>query len=112
MPPPGVALDRLGFLTIGLFDGDNQRRGEHGLGALGRRAPDELPDQQRGPGGGVSGLRRDPAVAHPLPFSFSHEDYVQILSDMAAKLGPALGWRPVHRGPAAQDTGTSRLSYG
>src|SRR3984957_4918749 len=23
MPPPGVALDRLGFLTIGLFDGDN-----------------------------------------------------------------------------------------
>jgi alkanesulfonate monooxygenase SsuD/methylene tetrahydromethanopterin reductase-like flavin-dependent oxidoreductase (luciferase family) len=23
MPPPGVALDRLGFLTIGLFNGDN-----------------------------------------------------------------------------------------
>ena len=23
MPPPGVMLDRLGFLTIGLFDGDN-----------------------------------------------------------------------------------------
>ena len=23
MPPPGVALDRLGFLTIGLFDGDD-----------------------------------------------------------------------------------------
>src|SRR6202142_2932721 len=23
MPPPGVALDRLGFLTIGLFGGDN-----------------------------------------------------------------------------------------
>ncbi|HST67590.1 MAG TPA: LLM class flavin-dependent oxidoreductase, partial [Mycobacteriales bacterium] len=23
MPPPGTALDRLGFLTIGLFDGDD-----------------------------------------------------------------------------------------
>jgi len=23
VPSPGVALDRLGFLTIGLFDGDN-----------------------------------------------------------------------------------------
>jgi alkanesulfonate monooxygenase SsuD/methylene tetrahydromethanopterin reductase-like flavin-dependent oxidoreductase (luciferase family) len=27
MPPPGVALDRLGFLTIGLFDGDDPGRG-------------------------------------------------------------------------------------
>ncbi len=29
-----------------------------------------------------------------LPFSFEREDYVQILSDMAGKLGPALGWQP------------------
>jgi hypothetical protein len=29
-----------------------------------------------------------------LPFSFEHEDYVQILTDMAEKLGPALGWAP------------------
>src|ERR1700690_3471123 len=27
MPPPGVALDRLGFLTIGLFGGDNPAPG-------------------------------------------------------------------------------------
>ncbi|MEU5634630.1 LLM class flavin-dependent oxidoreductase [Streptomyces rishiriensis] len=33
-------------------------------------------------------------VAFALPFSFEHEDYVQILTDMATKLGPALGWRP------------------
>jgi alkanesulfonate monooxygenase SsuD/methylene tetrahydromethanopterin reductase-like flavin-dependent oxidoreductase (luciferase family) len=33
-------------------------------------------------------------VAFALPFSFDHEDYVQILTDMATKLGPALGWRP------------------
>jgi alkanesulfonate monooxygenase SsuD/methylene tetrahydromethanopterin reductase-like flavin-dependent oxidoreductase (luciferase family) len=33
-------------------------------------------------------------VAFALPFSFEHDDYVQILSDMAGKLGPALGWRP------------------
>jgi alkanesulfonate monooxygenase SsuD/methylene tetrahydromethanopterin reductase-like flavin-dependent oxidoreductase (luciferase family) len=33
-------------------------------------------------------------VAFALPFTFEPEDYVQILTDMAAKLGPALGWRP------------------
>ncbi|MFB6979406.1 LLM class flavin-dependent oxidoreductase [Streptomyces scopuliridis] len=33
-------------------------------------------------------------VAFALPFTFDHEDYVQILTDMATKLGPALGWRP------------------
>jgi alkanesulfonate monooxygenase SsuD/methylene tetrahydromethanopterin reductase-like flavin-dependent oxidoreductase (luciferase family) len=33
-------------------------------------------------------------VAFALPFTFEHEDYVQILTDMAAKLGPALGWQP------------------
>ena len=31
-------------------------------------------------------------VAFALPFSFDHPDYVQILTDMATKLGPALGW--------------------
>jgi alkanesulfonate monooxygenase SsuD/methylene tetrahydromethanopterin reductase-like flavin-dependent oxidoreductase (luciferase family) len=33
-------------------------------------------------------------VAFALPFSFEHDDYVQILTDMATTLGPALGWRP------------------
>ncbi|MEV4706325.1 LLM class flavin-dependent oxidoreductase [Actinoplanes sp. NPDC049316] len=33
-------------------------------------------------------------VAFALPFSFEHADYVQILTDMATRLGPALGWRP------------------
>jgi alkanesulfonate monooxygenase SsuD/methylene tetrahydromethanopterin reductase-like flavin-dependent oxidoreductase (luciferase family) len=33
-------------------------------------------------------------VAFALPFSFEHADYVQILTDIATKLGPALGWRP------------------
>ncbi|MDC2960951.1 LLM class flavin-dependent oxidoreductase [Streptomyces gilvifuscus] len=33
-------------------------------------------------------------VAFALPFTFAHEDYVQILTDMASRLGPALGWRP------------------
>jgi alkanesulfonate monooxygenase SsuD/methylene tetrahydromethanopterin reductase-like flavin-dependent oxidoreductase (luciferase family) len=32
-------------------------------------------------------------VAFALPFSFDHDDYVQILTDIATKLGPALGWR-------------------
>ncbi|MFF7474000.1 LLM class flavin-dependent oxidoreductase [Streptomyces sp. NPDC008092] len=30
-------------------------------------------------------------VAFALPFTFEHEDYVQILTDMATHLGPALG---------------------
>ncbi|HEY1485008.1 MAG TPA: LLM class flavin-dependent oxidoreductase, partial [Micromonosporaceae bacterium] len=33
-------------------------------------------------------------VAVALPFSFDHEDYVQILTDLATHLGPALGWQP------------------
>jgi alkanesulfonate monooxygenase SsuD/methylene tetrahydromethanopterin reductase-like flavin-dependent oxidoreductase (luciferase family) len=33
-------------------------------------------------------------VAFALPFSFEHADYVQILTDMATRLGPALGWSP------------------
>ncbi|MGW2050074.1 LLM class flavin-dependent oxidoreductase [Streptomyces sp. NPDC001858] len=33
-------------------------------------------------------------VAFALPFTFDHEDYVQILTDMATKLGPALGRQP------------------
>lgn len=37
-------------------------------------------------------------VAFALPFTFEHEDYVQILTDMATRLGPALGWRPATGG--------------
>jgi alkanesulfonate monooxygenase SsuD/methylene tetrahydromethanopterin reductase-like flavin-dependent oxidoreductase (luciferase family) len=33
-------------------------------------------------------------VAFALPFTFGHDDYVQILTDIATRLGPALGWRP------------------
>ncbi|GAA3916156.1 hypothetical protein [Actinoplanes auranticolor] len=31
-------------------------------------------------------------VAFALPFTFSHDDYVQILTDIAGAPGPALGW--------------------
>jgi len=40
------------------------------------------------------GFREVDEVAFALPFTFSHEDYVQILTDMAARLGPALGSHP------------------
>jgi len=33
-------------------------------------------------------------VAFSQPFTFGHADYVQILTDLATGLGPALGWRP------------------
>ncbi|MFF7655278.1 LLM class flavin-dependent oxidoreductase [Streptomyces sp. NPDC007983] len=36
-------------------------------------------------------------VAFALPFTFEHEDYVQILTDIATRLGPALGWQPPGR---------------
>ncbi|SCX56605.1 Flavin-dependent oxidoreductase, luciferase family (includes alkanesulfonate monooxygenase SsuD and methylene tetrahydromethanopterin reductase) [Klenkia marina] len=41
-----------------------------------------------------AGFRQVTEVAFALPFSFEHEDYVQILTDMATRLGPALGWTP------------------
>jgi len=40
------------------------------------------------------GFREVDEVAFALPFSFAHEDYVQILTDIATRLGPALGWTP------------------
>jgi alkanesulfonate monooxygenase SsuD/methylene tetrahydromethanopterin reductase-like flavin-dependent oxidoreductase (luciferase family) len=33
-------------------------------------------------------------VAFALPFTFEWDDYVQILTDIAETLGPALGWQP------------------
>jgi len=41
-----------------------------------------------------AGFQEVDEVAFALPFSFAHEDYVQILTDIAGTLGPALGWRP------------------
>jgi hypothetical protein len=41
-----------------------------------------------------AGFREVSEVAFALPFSFEHEDYVQILTDIASRLGPLLGWRP------------------
>jgi alkanesulfonate monooxygenase SsuD/methylene tetrahydromethanopterin reductase-like flavin-dependent oxidoreductase (luciferase family) len=40
------------------------------------------------------GFREVREVAFALPFSFEREDYVQILTDLAGRLGPALGWQP------------------
>lgn len=39
------------------------------------------------------GFREVDEVAFALPFTFEHEDYVQMLTDIATKLGPALGWK-------------------
>ena len=41
-----------------------------------------------------AGFREVSEVAFALPFSFAHDDYVQILTDLAERLGPALGWQP------------------
>jgi alkanesulfonate monooxygenase SsuD/methylene tetrahydromethanopterin reductase-like flavin-dependent oxidoreductase (luciferase family) len=41
-----------------------------------------------------AGFRLVREVVFALPFSFAPDDYVQILTDIATRLGPALGWRP------------------
>ncbi|MCZ2830800.1 LLM class flavin-dependent oxidoreductase [Modestobacter sp. VKM Ac-2986] len=41
-----------------------------------------------------AGFREVEEVVFALPFSFEPEDYVQILTDIAGSLGPALGWTP------------------
>ena len=41
-----------------------------------------------------AGYKEVTEVAFALPFSFEHEDYVQILTDIAHRLGPLLGWHP------------------
>ncbi|MGA1838149.1 LLM class flavin-dependent oxidoreductase [Herbiconiux sp. 11R-BC] len=41
-----------------------------------------------------AGFRLVDEVAFALPFSFEPDDYLQILTDLAGALGPALGWRP------------------
>jgi alkanesulfonate monooxygenase SsuD/methylene tetrahydromethanopterin reductase-like flavin-dependent oxidoreductase (luciferase family) len=41
-----------------------------------------------------AGFQEVTEVAFALPFSFEHEDYVQLLTDLAERLGPALGWQP------------------
>jgi alkanesulfonate monooxygenase SsuD/methylene tetrahydromethanopterin reductase-like flavin-dependent oxidoreductase (luciferase family) len=43
---------------------------------------------------GHSGFQAVTEVAFALPFSFAPEDYVQLLTDLAERLGPALGWAP------------------
>ena len=41
-----------------------------------------------------AGFQRATEVAFALPFSFTAADYQQIITDLAEKLGPRLGWCP------------------
>ena len=41
-----------------------------------------------------AGFQEVTEVAFALPFTFDEPDYVQILTDIATRLGPALGWTP------------------
>ena len=43
---------------------------------------------------GHAGFREVREVAFALPFTFAEADYAQILTDIATRLGPALGWTP------------------
>jgi alkanesulfonate monooxygenase SsuD/methylene tetrahydromethanopterin reductase-like flavin-dependent oxidoreductase (luciferase family) len=39
-----------------------------------------------------AGFQRADEIAFALPFTFDEDDYTQIITDMAEKLGPTLGW--------------------
>jgi len=41
-----------------------------------------------------AGFQAVDEVAVALPFTFGHDDYVQILTDLGTRLGPLLGWSP------------------
>jgi alkanesulfonate monooxygenase SsuD/methylene tetrahydromethanopterin reductase-like flavin-dependent oxidoreductase (luciferase family) len=51
---------------------------------------DELADQLYD----HAGFQRADEVAFALPFTFAADDYRQIVSDLAERLGPRLGWEP------------------
>ncbi|RFA19092.1 LLM class flavin-dependent oxidoreductase [Subtercola boreus] len=44
-----------------------------------------------------AGFQAVDEVVFALPFSFEHEDYVQIVTDIAQHLAPLLGWAPAAR---------------
>jgi hypothetical protein len=52
----------------------------------------------------VEWLRADPVLTEAtelqleLPYAFAHEDYEQIVSDVAASIAPQLGWSPTAAG--------------
>jgi alkanesulfonate monooxygenase SsuD/methylene tetrahydromethanopterin reductase-like flavin-dependent oxidoreductase (luciferase family) len=41
-----------------------------------------------------AGFREVREVVFALPFTFDHEDYLQIITDIAERLGPILSWAP------------------
>ncbi|XKK42325.1 LLM class flavin-dependent oxidoreductase [Nocardiopsis sp. ARC36] len=45
-----------------------------------------------------AGFQQVDEVVFALPFTFEYEDYEQILTDTATRLGPLLGWTPAGRG--------------
>lgn len=51
---------------------------------------DELADQLYA----HAGFQRADEVAFALPFTFAEDDYRQIITDLAERLGPKLGWTP------------------
>lgn len=59
-----------------------------------RPGPAGLLERDRGSAVRARRVREVAEAAFALPFTFAHEDYVQIPTDMTEKLGPALGWRP------------------
>jgi hypothetical protein len=73
MPSPSTPLEKLGFFAPDLV-----------------RTADQIAEMLDA----HPGFQLVSEVVFALPFSFAADDCVQILTDIATKLGPALGWRP------------------
>ncbi|MEV4800148.1 LLM class flavin-dependent oxidoreductase [Nonomuraea sp. NPDC049421] len=71
-------------------DGD-QARVSQGLVVI---PTDSATPRQRAKYAEYAAFQEIDEVAFALPFTFEHEDYVQILTDIATELGPGLGWHP------------------
>lgn len=54
-----------------------------------------------------AGFQRADEAAFALPFTFGPDDYRQIITDLAERLGPRLGWEPPSNEPCSARPSTS-----
>jgi alkanesulfonate monooxygenase SsuD/methylene tetrahydromethanopterin reductase-like flavin-dependent oxidoreductase (luciferase family) len=102
-----VPLDSADAATRGKYRDYQASRHERTLTPQGERRILIAPDLVGTCAEIVDSLRADPVLAEvtevqlELPYAFGHEEYEQILSDVAASIAPQLGWSPSGAGADA-----------
>ena len=91
LPPPSKVAEEIKRMTeeSGVLKASAELRRPRRRDHVRPPAPKKLPK---------AWVSVDDEVAFALPFNFAEDDYVQIITDMAAELGPRLGWRPAQSG--------------